>query len=193
MVIDMPENVLTIDEVKRLISSITVLKDEILIRLAIEAAIRREDLIAIEISDITINEDNTAKIRYWENKKKRYWTVIVGGETAKRLIQYINLIKPETRQERWLFPSTYKGQHITGRTAYNILQFWLRVSGIRNKPTPFRILRATSINLMKAKGYTIEEIMRVTGDTQRVISRYFAQPTEEELRKIATEKSILDF
>jgi integrase len=186
------EHALSIDEVRRLLSGITVFRDEILIRLAIETAMRREDIVAIELCNVTINNDNTVKIKFWENKKKRYWTVYVGGETARRLIQYINLIKTETKQERWIFPSSQKGKHITGRTAYNIFQYWLRVTGVRKENTPFHALRATAIKLMKARGYTIEEVMRVTGDTQRVIAEHYAYPSDAELKDIATKKPVLD-
>lgn len=183
------ELALTEAEVKKLLSVITDLRDAVLIRLAISTGIRREDIVAIETKNIIENEqDRVFKITFWEEKKNRWWTVYVGGETYQMLKMYLNSFK---KMPKYLFPKNDKklDVHITGRTAYNILNKYLKMAGLEKRP--FHALRATAIKLMKQRGYTIEEVMKVTGDTWKTISMHYAVPSDSELKDTVKNKPVL--
>jgi integrase len=183
------EDALTEEEVKKLLSVITDLRDEVLIRIALEAGIRREDIVAIELANINLSE-KPIEIKFWEEKKNRMWTVYVGGETSKRLEQYINLLNSSRTKTKWLFPASNPERHITGRTAYNILQYWLSVAGLPGRP--FHALRATAMKLMLKRGYPPEVVSKITGDTYRVIVERYVVPSKGELKERIRDKPVLE-
>ncbi len=175
---------LTEPEVELLLSSITKLDDDALLSLAISSGIRREDIVKISLSNIQEIAD-VLRIIFWEGKKSRNWTVFIGGATKQKLLQHIGKL-PKTEH---LFPSYNPKEHICGKTAYNILQRWLKKAGLSS--IPFHALRATCIKLAKKRGWDIEDIMQLTGDSFRTIKIHYDVPSEDEMKEVADKKPIL--
>jgi integrase len=179
-------------EVHQLFSKITNIEDECLLRLAVATGIRREDIVALELGRIDVSSDNVAWISYWESKKNRDWRVPVTGEALKTLLQHIDKLSKGTK---WLFPSERKpGKHISGRYAYNSLHYWMRKAGIKrpdDKMPPFHALRATCVKLCQKRGWSVSQVMALTGDTWRTISEHYNTPTDEEMETVANEKSLM--
>lgn len=177
-------------ELDVLYGKITVLRDLALIKLAVFTGIRREDIVAIELKDISWT---TGEISYYETKKKRNWSSYANIETLGMLEMYVNTLD---RHEKYLFPGRSKHRpaksHLTGRAAYDILQHWAQVAGLQKKSDngefekrPFHSLRSTCMKLLLSKGWTIEEIMRQTGDTEETIRLHYTVPTESEMARKA--------
>ncbi len=116
---------LTPAEVQLLLSRVTRLEDEALLRLAMATGMRREDAVAVKLQDVDLP---AGLVRFWEAKKQRPWKAWVGGETARVLAVHIDKLP---RGTPWLFPSPWDPKHhLSSRQAYNILQKWL--GGLRS-------------------------------------------------------------
>ncbi len=67
---------LTPAEVQLLLSRVTHLEDEALLRLAMATGMRREDIVAVKLQDIDLG---SGVVRFWETKKRRPWKAWIGG------------------------------------------------------------------------------------------------------------------
>ena len=175
---------LTEPEARALLANINHFEEKTLLALAISTGIRREDIVALEIKDIDLER---GEIKFWEAKKKRTWMVWISGETRVLVHSHVNTLP---RGVKWLFPSRpHPERHISGRTAYNILQRWLKVANIGSRP--FHALRSTCIKICQKRGWTPEQVMALTGDTWRTIQLHYATPTTQEMVEVAASKPIL--
>jgi integrase len=175
---------LTPDEVERLLRAVLSYQEDVLLRVAIATGIRREDLVALTLEGVNAE---TGAIRFYESKKKRTRTVVVGGETLLALRRHVHELPAGTR---YLFPSREQGvKHLSGKTAWNVLHRALERAGL--KPRPFHALRATCIKLAQKKGWTPEQVSELTGDTIRTIQVHYSTPSHDEMAAVAREKAIL--
>lgn len=78
---------------------------------------------------------------------------------------------------------------ISADAAPTTLERALRNAGLR--PRPFHSLRATCIKLAQWKGWTPEQVAKLTGDSIRVIQQHYSTPSRDEMQKVATEKPLL--
>ena len=155
-----------------------------LLTLAIETGIRREDLVSIPIEGLNLG---AGELTFRETKKKRTRTVNLGETLTSTLRQYTTVLPKGTR---WLFPSREHGKgHLSGKTAWNALDGALRRAGL--KPRPFHSLRATCVKVAQRRGWTPEQIAELTGDTIRVIQQHYSTPSHDEMRLLAKEKPLL--
>ena len=187
---------LTEKEVETLFSKITTFHDEVLLGMAISTGMRREDVVSIELSNIkkvgTPSNDGFYfyEIAYWEKKRKRMWKTRLSGQIAQRLAQYINILPKNCR---YLFPSKsltlFRTKHLSSKTAYNIFQNYLTMAGLKRRP--FHALRATCMKLAKRRGYTIEQVMELTGDSYRTIQEHYITPSDDEMKEITVRQPIL--
>ena len=178
------EFALTPPEVEQLLIHAQSWHDEALLKLAISTGIRREDIVAIPIEGVDLE---AGRIRFYENKKRRDWEVHVGGSVLVTLKKHLNSLP---KGARWLFPGRQQGgSHLSGRSAYNILARSLRNAGLRTRP--FHALRATCIKLAQWKGWTPEQVAKLTGDSIRVIQQHYSTPSRDEMQKVAVEKPLL--
>jgi len=168
---------LTEPQVLKLWDVIDNLFDEILFRLAISTGIRREDIVKIKWRDVDIYHGT---VTYYESKKSRTRAVPIGGTTVLALKKYIVYLD---KDQVWLFPGKKKGQHLTGRTAYNKLQNHLRKAELPSRP--FHALRATCVKLGQKRGWTIAQMMELTGDTFRTLKEHYETPSDEEMKDVA--------
>ena len=175
---------LTEDEVAVVIKATTSYQDEALLRLAIVTGIRREDLVAIPLEGIDLTG---GEITYYESKKKRTRTIHIGGETPGFLAKHVDNLPAGSR---FLFPGREAGvRHISGKTAWNILDRALRAAGL--KPRPFHALRATCVKLAQKRGWSVEKVAELTGDTPRTIQTHYSTPSADEMAQVARERPIL--
>ena len=170
-------------QVKKLFDTIDTLMDEVLFRLAISTGIRREDIVKIKWKDVDLK---AYAMTFYEKKKKQTRLVFIGGKVVKAIEKYLKYLN---KKQPWLFPGRKKNKHINGKTAYNHLQTFLKKADLPGRP--FHALRATCIKLAQKRGWSIEEVMVLTGDTFRTIKEHYDTPSDEEMKN-ATQNSPIE-
>jgi len=176
------ENSLTFKQVEKLRYVLDKLEDKVLIELAIATGIRRADIVAIERKNIDFANN---KLTFKQNKKRNYHTVYLPTEI-------MNLLKmfTEIYRSKYLFPSHIKNKnHLSSKTAYNILQRNLKKANLPQRP--FHALRATCVKMCQRKGWTVNETAKLLDDKVSTVQQHYATPSDEEMKRIAQEKKLL--
>lgn len=158
-------------ECQQLYKSAKSVKAKTLLMLAISTGIRREDLVNLLWSNISLD---TGRIIYTEKKKHGLVRdTYIGHKMASQLIEYKYTCKKNTD---YVFD-------FCGRTAYNILQETCDVAGLRRRP--FHALRSTCINLCICNGWDLDNIVSLTGDTARTLHDHYVEVSSKSLRESA--------
>jgi integrase len=174
---------LTREQADALITACSHLEDRALLSLALATGMRREDVVSIRRDQVDLDH---AQIQFHERKKNVVRKVKLGGKSLDLLRLHMDRLPKNTP---WLFPSpTRPSHHVSDRTAYNILQRWLVRAELPSRP--FHALRATCVKLAKSSGWTIEQVMDLTGDSFEVIKTHYDVPSDEEMAKVAKDKPI---
>lgn len=181
------EKALTKQEYDKLLSVITDLQDELLIRMAVATGLRREDLCNVEVAKINL-EDKT--LLFHEAKKDRKDKATGNAIEKWRTIELQNIVIV-TIEKFWrtLPKEQQKRQYLfdfVGRTAYRHFNHWCEVAGIPQRP--FHSLRATCIKFAHANGWTDEQIAKITGDKISTIQEHYMTPSVDEMREVTSAK-----
>lgn len=168
---------LTFTELKTVLNNCLTIEDRALIELGVTTGIRREDIVDIDIENVDLDKK---RIKFWEEKKDRWYIVPIEPETIITLSQYIHTLPPGQRK---LFD-------FSGRTAYRRLQHVLRRAGI-SKHIEFHGLRRSCMRLSKAMGRDIRYVMDLTGDTAETILREYEGYSIEEMNDLNEKDSIM--
>jgi len=161
-------NSLNIEEQEKLLAASPSYENEVLFSLALYGALRRADVVGIEIANIDLKEKT---LRFWEQKKGRYWTIPIHDNLLHSLEKYLKLRKGE----RYLFG-------FSDRTAYNKLQRTLKRAEIV-KQISFHDLRRSFIKTAKIRKIPIGAVAQITGDSIRTIERYYQILDQHELHE----------
>jgi len=168
------EKALTRKEFEQLLTVIDNLEDELTLKLAVSTGLRREDLFALRIADIDLEQ---AKLTFHEAKKSRSRTIDLEPGVVLLIRKFIN-----TFEKRELLFS------FTGRTGYNHFNAWCEIAGIPRRP--FHALRATCVKFCQQARWTPEQVAKLTGDTIAVIQAHYSTPSADEMAEVAREKPI---
>jgi len=181
------EKSLTKIEVDRLLAEITDLKDLTLFKMALSCGLRREDIVRVKVADINFCE---AEMSFYERKKKSIHTVPLN----QNLIQTLKmLLKIKDRKNPYLFEGfsekkNNKG-HLSGRTAYNLFQGYLKKIGLESRP--FHALRSSCIKLCQYHSWKPEATAKLVNDTLEVIQKHYSVPSRAEMQEISKNRSVL--
>ena len=179
------EYALTEGQVNKLLSMVGRLDHEVLLRIAIELGLRRADIVSIEQANINLDKKWLVFVEH-KKQNKLHW-VPLSDSLCKLLEQYLHIVG--WRKNKWLFPSSHNPRkHINDKTAWNILNMYLLKANLPQRP--FHALRATCIKLCQRKGWSIEQVMKLTNDTFRTIKEHYDIPGEEEMLEVAKEKPL---
>ena len=180
------EKALTEAQVDKLLSKVGRLDHEVLLRIAIELGLRRGDVVAIEQSNVNL-ENRT--LLFNEHKKGGAIHKVWLSESLSKLIEQYLYTLPSTK---WLFPGVWNNgkNHMADKAAYNILAHYLKKAGL--PPKPFHALRATCVKIAQRHGWSIEEVMKLTNDTFRTIKEHYDTPSDEEMFETTTGKPLIE-
>jgi integrase len=186
------QDALTPKEYNKILSVCRSIDEELLIKFAVSTALRRDDLINVEIANIKFEEDKegivTSTLTYTEHKKRifkggpsKIRTIQMGPSLTQLIIKYIGTLGKKKRPI-YLF-------QFRSKTAYNMMQSLCERAGISNRP--FHSLRATAVKRCQSAGWTPEQVSELTGDTIRVIQQYYATPSSDEMKEVAKLKEVI--
>jgi len=186
------ELALTPDAIEKLLSVVTDLNDLALLQLAVSTGMRREDIIHVLTKDVDFDK---GKVTYYEKKKKKIRTV----KLPQTVLNTLKMLITINKREEFLFPSNYGKtikkptkkwkNHISSRTAYNILNKYLEKAKLPKRP--FHALRATCAKLCQKKGWTVEETAKHIGDTVETTQQHYTTPSESEMDEVMEKKPLL--
>lgn len=175
---------LTANEVRRLLAPIDRLEERALLELAVTSGIRREDVVAIPLEGLELDD---GWLTFFESKKRRTRRIPLDLACLVTLRSYVRTL---AKGERWLFPSPRRaGRHETGRFAWTILNRWLDRTCLARRP--FLALRATAYKLAKSKGWSVEQAAALLGDSIRVAMEFYGVATPGELRDVMRARPLL--
>lgn len=174
------------DELGRLWSVIDSLEADVLLHLAVCCGFRRLDLVSLEVSNLPAScfgdgEVVGGEIKFFEQKKRRNWSVAVPKDMVILIRKWLATIK--AKKSRYVFPAHRGAGHLSDRQAWNILNKYLEKAGI-TKPEevrPFHSLRATFVKTAQRNGWSVAQVCRQTGDSTRVIEEIYSMPSDAEM------------
>ncbi len=181
------EQALTERQVKKLINNCTDVEEVALLSLAITSGMRRADIVRVKKNNF---EPEERELSYDEKKKDRIKIIHLPQKTVGRLQRWLN---SRASNSKYIFPARQSNSstgHMSGKTAYNILQRNLEKNDIDNRP--FHALRATCVKLCQKKGWTPEETARYIGDNVETVQKHYSTPSREEMKQVSEEKSLGD-
>ena len=164
-------------QVDTFLSVVSDIRDEALFRLALTGGLRREDIVSVKKKDINFSKGT---LTFFEKKKGRIKTICLPASTLLCFEKVLNAFTRE--RDKRLFP-------ISGKTAYNRFQKYLGRAGLASRP--FHSLRATCIKLCQARGWLREQTAELVGDKVSTIEEHYLTPSDEEMRAVASERSLL--
>jgi integrase len=177
------QKALTPAQVKQLLSVIDNLSDEVLLKLSISAGIRRHDVCNILVNNINFDE---SYVEFSEKKKGgKIKRTYLSTDVITTIKKWIN-IKPSGN--KYLF-SGRGTKPISDKTAYNILQKYLKRAGLPARP--FHALRATAYKIAQSKGWTVRQASEHIGDSTRVAEEHYGTPSTEEMKDKAINNPII--
>ncbi len=168
------EKALSRKEYEKLISVIDNTEDELLIKFAVSTGLRREDLCAVRLGNIDL-ENGT--LTFHEKKKRIDRTIYLNTDVVLLIKKFVG----NQKRER-LF-------RFTGRSAYRHFNRWCVVAGIPERP--FHSLRATCIKFCQQAGWMPEQVSKLTGDSIRVIQEHYLTPSDGDMREVVRTKSTI--
>ena len=181
------EKALTRKEFDKVMETVDVFEDEVMLLLAVSTGIRREDIghspkknTGIRIEDIKELEGGNWELSFFEHKKNRIWTVPLNEKMMRKIKQLIN----SRGKQQSEFLISY-----SGRTCHRRLQEYCKKAGV--EPRPFHALRATCIKFCQAAGWSAEQVSRLTGDTIAVIQEHYSTPSTSEMNEVTRDKPII--
>jgi len=156
-----------------------------LIGIACEMGLRRDDIIAIEISNIDFK---TKRLTFYEHKKNRLRTMPIPEQQLQDIIKHLNTYK---KKPKFLFPAKRlsKSGHMSGMEAWRTLQelcLQAEIPGaINRKDRPFHALRGTCYNLKQTRDkWTVEQAAAWLGDTPAVAMNHYGLASDVELEML---------
>lgn len=164
------KEVLYDNEIKRLGQVLTNIRDRCMVFLGLETAARVGEMKEFTVAGISWENSTISK---WDIKKKEWIQVGISPVLLRDLRQYIDSF----RITGTLFPLTWS-------TFNRVLKEACAAIGIKEHIS-WHLLRRTFSSKAEDKGYTVKEVMHITGDTERTVVRYYKRVSVGDLGKKA--------
>lgn len=156
-----------------------------LIGLACELGLRRDDLVALEVTNIDIQNK---RLTFFESKKNRIKMLPIPDQQVQDITKHLNTFK---KPPKYLFPAkrTSKTGHMSGMEAWRILQELCLQADVPEpvgrKHRPFHALRGTCYKLKQNRDkWTIEQAAAWLGDTPETAMKHYGKTTDAELETL---------
>ncbi len=171
----LPE-VLTKEEVKRLIESAPSKKSKLIIRILYSTGLRVSECIKLKINDLDL-ESLEGWVRAGKGNKDRSFNISKNlAEDIKKYIQTLD------ENEIYLFPGRNK-EHLTSRNIQKIIRIAAKRANIQKKVTPHKLRHSFATHYLE-KGVNLREIQEMLGHSDVSTTQVYTKVTRERLKKI---------
>ncbi len=160
-------NVLSKQEVKRLLSVIENIKHKAIAITIYATGVRLQELLNLTITDID-SKRMTIRIKQGKGRKDRY--VMLSEELLKILRKYYENVKPKPKT--FLFPGMYLNKHMNRRQVQRVIHDAGLKAGIKKPATP-HILRHSFATHLLENGTNIRIIQRLLGHRSLVTTALY--------------------
>lgn len=172
---DLPQ-ILTRDEIIRIIDNIKNLKHKLMIELLYSSGIRVGECIKVKTVDIDFNE-KIVFIKKGKGNKDRY--TITSKKFIKDLKKYLSQKNTDTI---YLFENKNKG-HLTIRTVQEVIKKAAKKAGIKKRVYP-HLLRADFVTHLLDDGAPIEKVQKLCGHSRIDTTLRYARLKTNDFGKI---------
>ncbi|MBU0761324.1 MAG: tyrosine-type recombinase/integrase [Nanoarchaeota archaeon] len=168
----LPE-VLTKDEVRKLIDSTDTVKSRLIVSLLYSTGLRVSELVNLKVSDLNFDE-KTGWVRQGKGSKDRLF--VVSGSLVGELKEYL-----ETRKENEFIFS--KAKALTTRNIQKIVRGCKERAGINKKTTPHTLRHSFATHLLE-QGTDIRTIQAMLGHSSLNTTQVYTHISSEQLKKV---------
>lgn len=170
-------DLITPQELERMLRSANTLRDKALITLLYESAGRPDEILGLRWKDITINDDNFAEISLFSGKKKEMRHIIVNDcvlhlQRWKREYSY-----PDISQNDYVFVGKTRDKHLTSPGLLKIVKTIGKKAQIDKTIYPY-LFRHTRLTFMRQKLKT-PHYTQFAGHTERQATTYVHLDTDD--------------
>ena len=167
-------DVLTKDEVRRLINSSDTLKSKLIISFLYSTGLRVSELVNLKLSDLDLTE-RTGWVRRGKGAKDRLF--IMSGDLSEELRDYIN---ERGKENNFLFS---KERPLTTRNIQKIVKGTTQRAGISKKTTPHTLRHSFATHLLE-QGVDIRVIQTMLGHSSLSTTQVYTHISSEQLKKV---------
>jgi integrase/recombinase XerD len=168
-------NVLSVEEVKSIISQIYNLKHRLIISLIYSAGLRLSELLNLSISDIDPKRMLITVKQYKGNKNRK---IMLSEKILNLLGEYYKLYKPKT-----LLFEGQKGEVYSPRSVQNIFKTALTKSGIKKQASIHTLRHSFATHLLE-KGTDIRIIQVLLGHSSLRTTQIYTHISTNHIEKI---------
>lgn len=174
----LPE-ILTKEEVKRLLATLEYTKSRIIVKLLYSSGIRLSECLQLKANDLSLDY-KIGWVRGGKGGKDRMF--ILSEDVCKELKHYL-----KDQKEGLLFPGK-NGKWLTPRNIQKIVKAAAQRAGISKEITPHKLRHSFATHLLEA-GTDIRIIQELLGHSNLQTTQIYAKVSQEQMRKV---KSPLD-
>ncbi|MBU2496658.1 MAG: tyrosine-type recombinase/integrase [Nanoarchaeota archaeon] len=167
-------DVLTKEEVTKLVDSAKHKKSKLIISLLYSSGLRVSEALNMKIQDIDLHE-KVGYVRQGKGKKDRIF--ILSDKLALELEDYLK----NKKREEHLFPG--KDGKMTSRNVQKMIRKTAKRAGINKKVSPHTLRHSYGTHLLE-NGVDIRKIQILLGHSQLSTTQLYTQVSTEELKKI---------
>lgn len=169
-------NVLSRDEVKRIIRAPRNPSHRLALMLAYSAGLRVSEVVRLRTGDIQ-PERGMIRVRGGKGRKDRY--TLLARATAEALQPVLSTAGPND----WIFPGANPGHHLTTRSLQKVFKRALERSGVK-KPATVHTLRHSFATHLLESGVSLRHIQALLGHSSPKTTQIYTHVSQGELGRI---------
>ncbi len=175
----LPE-VLTMEEMKRLLAAATHNKSRLIIKLLYSSGIRLSECLQLKVEDLEIG-NSMGWVRHGKGGKDRIF--ILSQEIREELLQFVH-------GRNGLIFTNSKGLALTARNVQKIVKLAAAKAGIRKQITPHKLRHSFATHLLEA-GTDVRIIQELLGHANLQTTQIYTKVSREQLRKVISPLDLL--
>lgn len=169
-------NVLSKEEVLKILQKTINLKHRALLTLAYSAGLRVSEIVSLKVNDID-SRRMLVHIRQGKGRKDRY-TIL--SETA---LEVLRLYAKKYRLQDWLFPGENEGTHLSERTAQKVFTTACKKAGVKKDVSIHSLRHSFATHLLEA-GTDLRYIQEILGHKSSKTTEIYTHVSKKDILRI---------
>ncbi|ANS75294.1 integrase [Paenibacillus yonginensis] len=177
-------NVLSENEVKKLLTSITNSKHKAVLYLTYSSGLRVCEVVRLRMADLD-TERQTLRVRQGKGRKDR--NTLLSRAATNMVQSYIAQFQPE----EWLFPGQNPGRHVTERTIQKVFEEARRRAGILKKVSIHSLRHSFATHLLEG-GTDLRYIQELLGHQSARTTQCYTHVSTKNIQRIQSPLDRMD-